>query len=66
MQVVLNKDPEHVKAVRYALKGTGGYCPCAIVKSEESLCICKDFRDKIDDHEFEGYCHCELYYKSKE
>lgn len=66
MHVVLNKDPEHVKAVRDALKGTGGYCPCAIVKSEDSRCICKDFRDKIDDPEFEGYCHCELYYKSKE
>ena len=27
--------------------------------------MCKEFRDQIADPEFEGYCHCMLYYKEK-
>ena len=27
--------------------------------------IPKEFRDQIADPEFEGYCHCRLYYKEK-
>ena len=26
----------------------------------------KEFRDQIADPDFEGYCHCMLYYKSKD
>jgi hypothetical protein len=28
--------------------------------------MCKEFREQIADPEFEGYCHCLLYYKSKD
>jgi hypothetical protein len=27
--------------------------------------MCQEFRDQIADPEFEGYCHCRLYYKEK-
>jgi len=27
--------------------------------------MCKEFRDQIKDPDFEGYCHCFLYYKEK-
>ena len=36
------------------------------VKKEEYKCICKEFKEQIADPEFEGYCHCMLYYKSKD
>ena len=26
--------------------------------------MCREFREQIDDPNFEGYCHCMLYYKS--
>lgn len=26
--------------------------------------MCKEFRDQIADPEYEGFCHCMLYYKS--
>ncbi len=65
MQVVLNKDEDLVKAVKEGLEKTGGYCPCRIERTEENKCICKEFRDQINDPDFEGYCHCMLYYKSK-
>ena len=29
-------------------------------------CICEEFRQQMEDPEFEGYCHCMLYYKSKD
>ena len=28
--------------------------------------MCREFRDQMADPNFEGYCHCMLYYKSKE
>ena len=63
MGIRINEDQSVVNAVREALKENGGYCPCRIEKTEDTKCICKDFRDKIKDPEFEGYCHCTLYYK---
>ena len=34
-------------------------------KNEDNKCICKAFREQCADPEFEGWCHCMLYYKSK-
>ena len=28
--------------------------------------MCREFRDQLRDPEFEGFCHCLLYYKSLE
>lgn len=66
MKVTLNKNAEVVKTVKEGLKRTGGYCPCKLARTEENKCICHEFRDQIADPNFEGYCHCMLYYKSKE
>ena len=64
--VTFNSDKEIVKAVQEGLKATGGYCPCRLEKSEKNKCICEEFRNQIKDPDFEGYCHCMLYYKSKD
>ena len=74
--VRLNDDKEMVKSIKEGLKRTGGYCPCriqrteekkcAIVRSEDTKCMCKEFREQIADPNFEGFCHCMLYYKSKD
>ena len=61
----LNDDPEIVKTIREGLKRTGGYCPCRLARTEENRCMCKEFKDQIADPNFEGYCHCRLYYKEK-
>ena len=65
MTVKLNEDREIVKAVKEGLRRTGGYCPCRLAHTPENKCMCKEFREQIADPEFEGYCHCRLYYKSK-
>lgn len=64
-KIRLNEDPEVVARIKEGLKQKGGYCPCRVARNEDTKCICKEFREQIDDPEFEGYCHCLLYYKSK-
>ncbi len=65
MKIRLNEDQEIVRTVKEGLKRTGGYCPCRLQRTEEYRCMCKEFRDQIADENFEGYCHCLLYYKEK-
>lgn len=65
MKVRLNEDKEVVKAILEGLKKKGGYCPCRLEKTEDNKCKCKEFRDQIADPNFEGYCHCMLFYKEK-
>ena len=64
MKVSLNKDEEVVKTVKEGLKRTGGYCPCKLQRTEDNICMCKEFKEQIADPSIEGYCHCMLYYKS--
>ena len=65
MKVRYNEDKEIVKMIQEGLEKKGGYCPCKVGKEPENKCMCKEFRDQIKDPDFEGYCHCRLYYKSK-
>ena len=66
MPIRLNEDKEIVARIKEGLKLKGGYCPCRLQKTEENKCICKEFREQMADPDFEGYCHCMLYYKSKD
>lgn len=61
MKIKLNPDKKQVKEIREKLKENGGYCPCRLIKNEETKCICKDFKDAVNSG-IKGYCHCELYY----
>ena len=65
MKIRFNEDKEVVKTVQEGLKAKGGYCPCRLEKTPDTKCMCKEFRDQIADPNFEGYCHCLLYYKEK-
>ena len=66
MAIRLNEDKEVVAAIREGLMRKGGYCPCRLEIKEEYKCICEEFKAQIADPEFEGFCHCMLYYKSKD
>ena len=66
MAVRFNENAEIVQTIREGLKKKGGYCPCRLETKEEYKCICKEFREQIADPDFEGYCHCMLYYKTKD
>ena len=65
MKIILNPNEEIVNKIKEGLKKTGGYCPCKIERTEQNKCICEEFRNQIKDPNFEGFCHCMLYYKTK-
>ena len=57
MRIIFNEDAQVVEKLREA--------PCRIQRTEDNVCMCREFREQIADPEFEGYCHCRLYYKEK-
>lgn len=59
--IKLNPDKEIVKEVRKALRENNGYCPCVLEQTEDTKCMCKEFREMES-----GECHCGLYIKFKE
>lgn len=61
-----NEDANVVKTVKEGLLKKDGYCPCKLGKLEENKCMCEEFKAQIKDPDFEGYCHCKLYYKTKD
>ena len=65
MKVRFNENEEIAKTIKEGLERTGGYCPCKLQRTEENICMCEEFKAQIKDPEFEGYCHCLLYYKEK-
>lgn len=62
MKIIINPDKLLVKEVREGLKRTGGYCPCRVVKDEDTKCLCKEFREQKTP----GECYCGLYIKVEE
>ena len=66
MHIRYNENKELVAQIQEGLRRKEGYCPCRLERTPDTKCMCKEFRDQIADPNFEGYCHCLLYYKSKE
>ena len=65
MKIYFNPDKAVVEKIREGLRRKEGYCPCRLPRTEENFCMCEEFRNQIADSEFEGFCHCRLYYKEK-
>ncbi len=66
MSIKVNPNQEIADLIKQGLKETGGYCPCRRERTEDTKCMCKEFRGQIADPDFEGFCHCQLYYKSRD
>ena len=65
MNIKMTDNVKLQKIILDKLKENDGYCPCRIEQTPDTKCMCKEFREQIADPEFEGYCHCMLYYKEK-
>lgn len=63
MLVSLNKDTKYVKNTRKLIEENGGHCINCSIKDSSTECVCQDFKDKLKDENFEGYCRCEIFYK---
>lgn len=66
MAVKFNEDKSVVERIKQGLKEKDGFCPCKLGKLPENKCMCEEFKAQIKDPDFEGYCHCMLYYKSND
>lgn len=64
-KIRLNEDKETVERIKEGLRMKDGYCPCRLQRTDDNKCMCREFREQIADPDFEGYCHCMLYYKEK-
>lgn len=60
MRVVQNPDKEYANEVKKRLKENNGYCPCSLVKNENTKCRCRDFREQLQ-RRVAGACHCGLW-----
>lgn len=60
VKVTTNPDKDLVKEIREKIKANNGHCACAITFNEDNKCICKEFKQQIDDG-IVGECHCGLY-----
>lgn len=61
--MVVRKTGKKADDIALAVKNNGGYCPCAVIKTDDTECMCKEFREQIKDPNFKGGCHCGLYRK---
>lgn len=59
--IKVNKNKKLVAEIKQRIKDNNGYCPCRLLKNEDTKCMCKEFREQE-----EGECHCGLYVKIKE
>ena len=59
MRIKVSSNKEVVEEVRKKLRENSGYCPCKLIKNEDTKCICKEFMEQKEL----GECHCGLYIK---
>ena len=46
-------------SIKVLVDRNDGYCPCAVVKTQDTRCVCKEFREQSKA----GLCHCGRYEK---
>lgn len=67
IQVII-KDIDETGKIKKAVKNADGYCPCKLIKCDETKCICKHFLDEIrkkinEENTVDATinCSCKLY-----
>ena len=61
MKTIINPDEDFVRGWKRKIKQNGKYCPSAGIKSPDTKCMCREFREQTT----EGWCRCGLYYKTE-
>ena len=49
-----NPDKDTFISVSDAVRANNNYCCCAIEKTPDTMCMCKEFREQQEG----GFCHC--------
>lgn len=60
---MIKKNPNGAiyRAVTKAVEENNGYCPCELIRNDDTKCPCKTFREQAS-----GQCHCGRYIKEDE
>lgn len=45
--------------IKELVEKNNGYCPCTVLKNEDTKCMCKEFREQTES----GVCHCGRFLK---
>lgn len=61
LKIIPNPDTEKYAEMTVAVHNNSGFCPCAIDKTDDTKCPCKEFREQ----EAEGLCTCGRYMKKE-
>ena len=56
-KIIVNPDAMRAKEVKLRVRENDGYCPCALIKNDDTKCPCTNF---LKSEEL-GECHCGLY-----
>ncbi len=59
LKIVENPDVKKYNDITKTVINNGGYCPCELIKSSDTKCICKSFKEQ----NYSGECHCGRYIK---
>lgn len=62
MKIIKNPDSKKYEEITELVKKNDGYCPCLLFKTEDTKCMCKEFRDQTEP----GSCHCGRFIKVEE
>ena len=62
MKIIKNPNEAEYLAITEEVNNNGGFCPCSLLKNDDTKCPCREFREQDD----EGECHCGRYVKGKE
>ena len=57
--IIQNPNKEEFNTVSEAIRANGNYCCCAVEKTADTMCLCKEFRESQEV----GFCHCHRFYK---
>lgn len=57
-----NPNVDTFKIISDAVKQNDNYCCCEIEKNEDTLCMCKNFREQEES----GFCHCGRFLKVRD
>lgn len=60
VQIKQTEDKQHLNEILRQLKENDHYCPCSLIRSADTKCMCKKFRDQIERKE-PGECDCGRY-----
>ena len=63
LKIIKNPDKEKYSEVLAAIKANKGYCPCRLVKTADTKCMCKEFKEILNSIEepIDSTCACGLY-----